>query len=75
MQQPCGSKIKQQTWTLIAEPGASIEQTLQSECPGEITKIMIIIMGFYAGTAEISGMSRDVMPRIILNNEEQSYSL
>ncbi|BCA42218.1 hypothetical protein KATP_47400 (plasmid) [Kluyvera ascorbata] len=44
MQQPCGSKIKQQTWTLIAEPGASIEQTLQSECPGEITKIMIIII-------------------------------
>lgn len=44
MQQPCGSKIKQQTWALIAEPGASIEQTLQSECPGEITKIMIIII-------------------------------
>ncbi|ALQ49738.1 Mobile element protein (plasmid) [Raoultella ornithinolytica] len=32
-------------------------------------------LGFYAGTAEISGMSRDVMPRLILNNEEQSYSL
>lgn len=32
-------------------------------------------MGFYAGTAEISGMSRDVMPRLILNIEEQSYSL
>lgn len=40
-----------------------------------VLSVVNIFMGFYAGTAEISGMSRDVMPRLILNNEEQSYSL
>lgn len=44
MQQPCGGKIKQEPRTLIIEPGTGVEQTLQPERPGEITKVMITIM-------------------------------
>ncbi len=53
--------------------GLSFLMNLRRACPATYT--LDAFLGFYAGTAEISGMSRDVMPRIILNNEEQSYSL
>ncbi|OSY90371.1 hypothetical protein BM280_25260, partial [Klebsiella michiganensis] len=44
LKQPRGGKIKHKAGSLITEPCAGVQQALQAERPGEITKFMVTVI-------------------------------